>query len=102
MLGGMQLSRLNQEFLQTIAENSGGRAVINANSFDQGIAQMFRENSSYYLVGYQSTRPREDRSIRRIEVKVNRPDVDVRTRSAYFDERQPPLPRTDEGIDLNH
>ena len=92
MLGGMQMSRLNQEFLQTIAENSGGRAVINANSFDEGIAQMFRENSSYYLIGYQSTRPRDDRSIRRIEVKVNRPDVDVRTRSAYFDERQPPLP----------
>ncbi len=92
LLGGLQLSRLNQEFLQTVSENSGGRAFINTNTFDEGIAQIFRENSSYYLLGYQSTRPRDDRSIRRVEVKVNRRDVDVRTRSAYFDERDPPLP----------
>jgi VWFA-related protein len=92
MMEGLQLSRLNQEFLQTISEQSGGRAVINANTFDEGIAQIFRENSSYYLLGYQSTRPREDRTVRRVEVKVSRPDVEVRTRSAYFNEEAAPLP----------
>jgi hypothetical protein len=92
MIAGLQLSRLNQEFLQTISEQSGGRAVINANTFDEGIAQIFRENSSYYLLGYQSTRPREDRTVRRVEVTVSRPDVEVRTRSAYFNEDAAPLP----------
>ena len=87
LLGGLQLSRLNQEFLQTISENSGGRALINTNTFDDGIAQIFRENSSYYLIGYQSTRPREDRTVRRVEVRVNRADVEVRTRSAYFNDQ---------------
>jgi len=90
--GGLQLSRLNQEFLQTVTEQSGGRAIINTNKFDEGIAQIYRENSSYYLLGYQSTRSRDDRTIRRVSVKVNRPDVEVRTRSAYFNENEPPLP----------
>jgi VWFA-related protein len=92
LIEGLQLSRLNQEFLQTVSEQSGGRAVINSNTFDDGIAQIFRENSAYYLLGYQSTRPREDRTVRRVEVKVNRRDVDVRTRSAYFNEDASPLP----------
>jgi VWFA-related protein len=103
MRGGLQLSRLNQEFLQTVSENSGGRAFINTNDFDESITQIFRENSSYYLIGYQSTRPREDRSIRRVEVKVGRPDVEVRTRSAYFNVSQPPLPpETAPAIRLNN
>jgi VWFA-related protein len=92
MVAGLQLSRLNQDFLQTVAEQSGGRAVVNTNTFDEGIAQIFRENSSYYLVGYQSTRPPGDRTIRRVEVRVDRPDVEVRTRSAYFDQERAVLP----------
>lgn len=92
MVAGLQMSRLNQEFLQTVSEQSGGRAVINANSFDEGIAQIFRENSSYYLIGYQSTRPPGDRTVRRVEVRVDRPGVEVRTRSAYFDQTRPVLP----------
>lgn len=103
MLGGLGLSRLNQEFLQTISENSGGRAFINTNKYDESIAQIFRENSAYYLLGYQSTRPRDDRSIRRVEVRVDRPDVDVRTRSAYFNQNQPLLPpETAPAIRLNN
>ncbi len=92
LLGGMELSRLNQQFLQTVSENSGGRAIVNTAKFDAGIEQIFRENSSYYLIGYQSTRPRGDRTIRRVEVKVDRPGIEVRTRSAYFDERRELLP----------
>ncbi len=103
MLGGLELSRLNQEFLQTISENSGGRAFINTNKYDESIAQIYRENSAYYLLGYQSTRPRDDRSIRRVEVSVDRPDVDVRTRSAYFNQNQPLLPpETAPSIRLNN
>jgi len=101
--GGLELSRLNQEFLQTVSENSGGRAIINTNKFDEGITQIFRENSSYYLLGYQSTRPREDRTIRRVQVRVDRPDAEVRTRSAYFNENEPPLPpETAPAIRLNN
>jgi len=76
-----------REFSQTMASNTGGLAVINTNDFAPGIAQMFRENGSYYAIGYQSTDVRRDGSYRRIEVKVNRPGAIVRAKSGYYAER---------------
>ena len=45
---------------------------------------IFEENSSYYLIGFRSTNPVADGKFRRIDVKVNRPGVEVRTRSGYY------------------
>ena len=45
---------LNIEFLQAVAVGTGGRAVVNTSDFKPGVAQLFRENASYYLVGYES------------------------------------------------
>ena len=71
------------DWLQTVSDNTGGHAIVNTNDFEPGITQMFRENSSYYLVGYQPTDVKPD-SVRRIEVKVDRPDVEVRTKRNYY------------------
>ncbi len=78
------LSGLEVEYAQTLAENTGGRAIVNTNDFAPGIAQIFRENSSYYLVGYTPANVKADGTFRRIDVKVNRPDVEVRTRKNYY------------------
>ncbi len=72
------------EFMQTVAENTGGRAIVNTNDYGPGIDQIFRENSSYYLVGYTPANVKADGTFRRIDVKVNRPDVEVRTRKNYY------------------
>lgn len=74
---------LEVEYLQTVAENTGGRAVINTNDFAPGVAAIFDENASYYLLGFQPSDPRPDGKFRRIQVRVNRPGVEVRTRSGY-------------------
>jgi VWFA-related protein len=78
--------------LQELADNTGGRAVVRTNDFAPGIQQMFRENSSYYLLGYSPTNARADGTIRRIEVQVDRPDVDVWTRKQYVAPKPPPPP----------
>ena len=80
-------TKLHQDFLRMISAISGGRAVVNTNDFRDGVRQVFRENSAYYLIGYESTRARDDETVRSVEVQVNRRDADVRTRSAYFDQR---------------
>ena len=41
------------------------------------------ESQAYYLLGFSATTPATDR-LRRIEVKVKRPDVQVRTRAGYY------------------
>jgi hypothetical protein len=80
------------EFLQTLAGNTGGKAIINTNDFEPGITQIFRENSSYYLLGYQPTNEKADGTIRLLDVKVNRPDVEVWTRKSYIAPKPPPKP----------
>jgi VWFA-related protein len=75
---------LGTQFQQILASNTGGEATVHTNDFTPGVERMFTENSSYYLVGYRSSRGNDDGSIRRIEVKVDRPDVEVRAPRQHF------------------
>ncbi|OFW06471.1 MAG: hypothetical protein A3H96_12385 [Acidobacteria bacterium RIFCSPLOWO2_02_FULL_67_36] len=75
---------LEVDYLKTVAANTGARAVTDTNDFAPGVTAIFEENASYYLIGYQSTDQRADGRLRRIEVRVNRPDVEVRTRNGYL------------------
>ncbi len=75
---------LLQDFLTNISDQTGGFAIMNSNSFKDGIKQIFRENDSYYLVGYRTTNPAADGKLRKIEVKLlNHPDLTVRARTGY-------------------
>lgn len=76
--GGGDARRLQREFLQAVAGNTGARAIVNTNSFDAGVAAIMAENSSYYLLGFENSPGLRDR---RLEIVVNRGDVSVRTQS---------------------
>ena len=78
---------LKSEFLQTLSQNTGGFTVTQTNDPRPGIVQMYRENASYYILGHVSSNERREGRFRRIEVKVNRPGVTVRTRQGYFEPR---------------
>jgi VWFA-related protein len=74
---------LNPDF-GIFAESTGGRAFQNTNTPWERVPEMFRENSSYYVVGFQSSNEKADARFRSIKVKVSRPNVDVRARAGYF------------------
>ena len=38
-----------------LSEETDGRAIVNRNTLEQGLAQMVRDSSYYYLLGYTST-----------------------------------------------
>lgn len=78
-----------QEGLKSLAENTGGRAFTDTNAPDGAVDDVFLRNSSYYLLGYQSTDSRQDGKYRRVQVRVNRPDLDVRARSGYYATKRP-------------
>jgi VWFA-related protein len=105
------------DFLVGIAENTGGRAFPERNEFASALDQVFVENGSYYLVGYAPPNPKADGKFRRVEVKVNRPNVTVRSRNGYYSDKAaearaaaeaPPLtaalagllPKADVGLDV--
>lgn len=69
--------------LQTMADITDGRAVLEADFMETGFRRMVEDLSSYYLVGYYSN-AKPDGRFHRISVRVRRPGVQVRARAGYL------------------
>jgi VWFA-related protein len=76
--------QMTQDTLKALAEQTDGRAIVNRNSLDQGLAQIVRDSSFYYLLGYNSTQAQNDGKFHEIKVRVKRSGVDVRARKGYW------------------
>ena len=75
-----------QEPLETLADLTGGRSYLNANSLHEGVSDALVENSAYYLLGWRPDRDKQQPGRSTIQVSViGRPDLKVRTRRNYFD-----------------
>ena len=86
----------------TFAENTGGRAVVNTNAPAEFVPQVFRENSSYYLLGFRPAGANRDGRFHKTKVQVTRPGVHVRARAGYYaatDRPQPPSQRQASAVD---
>ena len=79
--------RLSQDSLRVLASSTGGFAAVNRNDLDGAFDRIVAENSSYYVFGYYSTNERRDGRFRKIEVRVKRPGLRVRSRNGYFEAR---------------
>ncbi len=77
------LLRGRLDSLRELAANTDGMAVLNNNDIDTGLRKVVGDLTSYYLLGYYSTNQKLDGRFRRIEVKIDRPGVDVRARRGY-------------------
>jgi VWFA-related protein len=82
--------------LQTLADATGGRAVLNTNAPDASVRPILDELSSYYLIAFEAPDARPDGRFHSITVKVNRPGLEVRTRKGYYAQ---PITRTDTGAE---
>ena len=67
--------------------STGGFAAVNRNDLNGAFDRIVAENSSYYMFGYYSTNERRDGRFRKIEVRVKRPGLRVRSRNGYFEAR---------------
>jgi VWFA-related protein len=79
--------RLSQDSLRVLASSTGGFAAVNRNDLNGAFDRIVAENSSYYVFGYYSTNERRDGRFRKIEVRVKRPGLRVRSRNGYFEAR---------------
>jgi VWFA-related protein len=87
-LSGAMLSMTNatQEPLRTIADETGGRAILNTNSIALGVAKALKETSVYYLLAWKPERE-ENRGgkFRRVEVTVaGRSDLTVLVQHGFY------------------
>ena len=80
----MEASAL-QEPLHVLADDTGGRAIINSNSFADAFRQAINETSSYYLLAWRPETEEQRTGRARIKVSVKgRPDLRVRLRRNYY------------------
>jgi len=87
--------KLALDFLLTTANETGGHAIVNTNAPELGVASIFEENASFYLLGYQAPSIDKPGDLHRLTVRVDRKDAEVRTRSGYYTDK-PPV------VDHNH
>jgi VWFA-related protein len=85
---------LAQESLITLAEETGGRAVVRTNDIPAALARIANENSTYYLLGYPTDGSRSPGRFRNVEVRVKRPGLQVRVRRGYIPADPKALART--------
>ena len=74
-----------QETLDTLAADTGGKAMLDNNDLSVGITQAQKDISTYYILGYYSTNAAEDGKYRRIRVSVkSQPLAKLDYRPGYY------------------
>jgi VWFA-related protein len=66
-----------------IAQQTAGLAFYNKNDVDDAIARSVADGATYYALSYSPTNKQYDGRVRHIDVKVNRPGVELRYRKSY-------------------
>jgi VWFA-related protein len=69
---------------EELASATGGFTVKNTNDLAGGIVRISNELRAYYLLGYHPPQSLEDGRFHKIEVRVNRKNVEVRARRGYY------------------
>jgi len=91
--------RLSQDSLRQLADETGGFAAVNTNDLRGAFERVVRDNSSYYVIAYYPPTTKRDGKFHKIEVKVNRPGLRVRSRRGYASPKgNPPKPAAAGGM----
>jgi VWFA-related protein len=75
--------RRTQSSLRTLADATGGIAVVNQNDFTAALKEIDAATSDYYILGYYSSNDDAARRSRQVEIKVRRDNVKVWSRPGY-------------------
>jgi VWFA-related protein len=79
---GLQDSTLDT--LKTFAEMTGGRAFYNSNDLAAGFKRAADDAASYYLLAYYMNTHNAKPGWRKLQVEVQRKDMEVRARTGFF------------------
>jgi len=74
----------SQGTMREIAAETGGKAYINQNEIKEGVALAVADDKASYAVGYYPVNKKWDGKFRKIKIKVENRDAEVRYRKGYF------------------
>jgi VWFA-related protein len=75
--------RKSQDSLRTLAEETGGIAVVNTNDFTKALKKVDADTSDYYVIGYYSNNPDILKRRRSVDIRLKRPGLSVNFRKEY-------------------
>ena len=84
LLNNMNANFATQEVMATLSSDTGGKAFFDSNDFAPAFAQVQRDTSAYYAIGFHSTNPARDGNYRKLTIKINRPGVKLEYRPGYY------------------
>jgi len=72
-----------RQYLNKLAEYSGGLIFDGNQDLSYAFSEIARELASQYSIGYYSTNNKHDGKFRKVEVRLNKPDLVARTKKGY-------------------
>jgi VWFA-related protein len=84
MGGSLEGMRVRRDELGSLADMAGGRTITQTGSPETELPALFGESQSYYLLAFAPAEPKTDGKFHNLSVRVNRPNVSVRSRSGYY------------------
>jgi len=100
LTGQLEMTRMAKEGLESLARETGGRALIGTNRLADVFDKLAEDASGYYVLGYQPIDLSSEGRFRTIKVSVDRPGVKVQqtTRGYYEPRRLGVNPKDDLGL----
>jgi VWFA-related protein len=84
LTNNMNANFATQEVMATLSSDTGGKAFFDSNDFAPAFAQVQRDTSAYYAIGFHSSNPARDGKYRKLTIKINRPGIKLEYRPGYY------------------
>jgi VWFA-related protein len=84
LMTNMQSNFDTQEVMGTLSSDTGGKAFFDSNDFAPAFAQVQKDTSAYYAIGFHSSDPARDGKYRKLTVKILRPGIKLEYRPGYY------------------
>jgi VWFA-related protein len=84
LMNNMQSNFDTQEVMATLSSETGGKAFLDSNDFAPAFAQVQKDISTYYAIGFHSSNPARDGRYRKLTVKITRPGIKLEYRPGYY------------------
>jgi VWFA-related protein len=81
--------KASQDTLYSLALDTGGKALLDANDLDRGIVQAQDSISDYYIIGYYTTNAAKNGRFRRVKIALNQNlDAKLDYRQGYYADKE--------------
>jgi VWFA-related protein len=80
----MNANFASQEVMATLSSDTGGKAFLDSNDFAPAFAQVQKDNSAWYAIGFHSMNQARDGKYRKLTVKIDKPGIKLEYRPGYY------------------